>query len=225
MNKPPASLAETLSLPYRAVWTIALCTGCLAVPVAIVAPKFLWVPIILGIIAVVVFEIWECYSRGRSVQLPLQMPRNFFGLARYKGHVAISGHLDKESPGQGLFDFILSPTRRTSKAARAIRDPDTGEMIYLVDTDRFVATLLALYLPDLEKVADISLKRALHRYGEMQEMSEHLEQFLRDKTVLEVIQADFRANAAHAINRSSERAVRDLLVKLARADATAKKGS
>ena len=85
----------------------------------------------------------------------------------------------------------------------------TGESIYLIDTERFVALLLKDLAPNADKIAEFAIKQALHRYGEMSGISKELEKFFSSKATLEVMKSDLRSNIAHTINNSSEAAIRE----------------
>jgi hypothetical protein len=145
-------------------------------------------------------------------QLPLmRTPKGFWGLAKYKGHVALWSQVEKEPEDQWTFAFLHVPKKSTSKSARMIRDPETGDLIYLIDTERFVSLLQKDISPSTDTVAEFAWKQALHQFGEMEGMSPELERFLSSKTTLEVLKSNIKGGVTHSINNSSEAALREII--------------
>ena len=66
-------------------------------------------------------------------------------------------------------------------------------------------------IEDSDKATEASLRIAAHRYGELHGISPELEQFLRDKGVLDVMKSDFRGNISANLNRACEAVIRDLI--------------
>jgi len=203
--------------PTKRIWLVAVLVGViLGPPLSFLAPNFPWIiiiPIVLGVGIVCFLEFSGSREKPeRQIHL-LKMPSSFFGLARYRGHVALGLPVEDDDPAQGTFDFLKIGRRRPHKGARIIRDPETGEQIYLIDAERFVTKLLNQILHNTDQVTEVSLNHALHRYGEMELHSGELERFLKDKSVLEVVKSDFRGNTAQNVNRSGEAVIRELVSK------------
>ena len=197
----------------RRIWLAGiLIATCVGGPLSLFANKAPWlifIPMFLGTVIVCYLEIIsELKSEG--AQLPLvKVPRTFLGLHKYKGHVALWSPVEKEAEDQWSFAFLDVPKRRLPKVPRMIIDPETGEQIYLIDTERFVSLLIDHVLPGTEQVSEFALLQALHRYGEMESISGELERFLRSKTVLEVLKSHIRGNMQQTINNSSEAVIRE----------------
>lgn len=210
------------SIPFRQIWYVAIAVGVLvALPLAFFAhqaPGTIAIPIGLGVLVLVYSELVGDQSPGDLNKQDdlfrnpsISVPGYFVGLAKFGGHVALTRSVDEPQPDQQTFAFLDLPRRKAAPAVRLIRDPDTGERVFLLDTEKFVAHTMRQYLPQSEKAAEMALLRALHRFGEMESLSPDLEKFLRSKSVIESIRADFRGNASQALGGSSEAACRELI--------------
>jgi hypothetical protein len=218
---------ETPVFQTRHVWLVALIAAMvLGVPLSFLASKAPWVvciPILAGTGIVLLLEAWRLTTKRRIQPALLKMPRDFLGMAGYKGYAVLAVPVEEEEKeSQEIFDFLRVSRRKAPKTARIIKD-ESGREVYLIDCERFVTMLLNRMLPNTDKATEMSLIHALHRYGEMRSTSVELEYFLRDKTVLDVIKSDFRGNTALTINRSGEAVIREL-IKEAKAAKESKQG-
>jgi hypothetical protein len=207
---------DQAAFPTRRIWLVAILTAvCIGAPISVFVKHSPWlisIPIIFGVVVLMAFQIVHELRSPSFQELPLvKSSGDLFGLTKYKGHVALSFPIEKVVNDQETFAFLDIPRKKAPKNARIIRDPDTGEKIYLIDTERFISLLLSRVSDNTDKLTECSILHALQRYGEMHGISSDLEKFLRSKTTLEVIKSDFRGNAAHTINNSSEAAIRDAI--------------
>lgn len=205
---------ESAIFPNRQLWLIATIVAlAVGVPLSFFASKLPWlicVPIFIGTAIIASIEVINVLKKS-AMQLPLlKMPATFVGLAKYRGHVSLSVPVELEAADQETFDFLKTPRRKISKSARIIKD-ESGDEIYIIDGERFVTLLVSKILPNADKVTELSFLHALQRYSEMESHSVELVQFLRDKTVLEVIKQDFRGNTAQTINRCGEAIIREMI--------------
>lgn len=204
---------NTAPFPNRQIWLIATIVAfALGVPFSFFsdsAPWLICIPIVVG---TMIIGIAELKGVWQATQLPLiKMPRHFFGLNRYKGYSVIALPIEKEEPNQKLFDF-LSTQRGTTKFPKVIKD-EKGYDFIAVDAEQFIHMVSLKASPNFDKVAEAALIMAVHRYGEMHNISAELEQFIRDKTILETFKADFRGNSNTNLNRSAEAVIRELMKK------------
>jgi len=202
--------------PSRQIWLVAMLTAIvIGAPLSFFSDQAPWViaiPILVGTSIIMLAEFAAMGRKGNQ-QLPLlKMGKSFWGLAAYRRHVALAlPPEDDEPPDQGIFDFVSAKRRNVSKTARLITDAESGDQVYVIDSERFVTLLLNRVLPNTDQVTEVSLLHAIHRYGEMNALSPELERFLTDKTVLEVVKSDFRGNTAQTVNRCGESVVRELV--------------
>ncbi len=205
---------ETAEFPNRQLWLIAVIVALvLGVPLSFFSDKFPWlicIPVFTGTAIIACIEVFNVWKYQPAQPALIKMPSKFFGLARYRGHVALAVQPEAEESGQEIFEFLKKPRKKISKTARIIKD-DSGDEIYIIDGERFVTLLLSRLLPAADKVTEVSLLHALQRYWEMETHSVELERFLNDKTVQEVIKSDFRGNTVQTINRCGEAIIREMV--------------
>jgi len=205
---------ETTEFPNRQLWLIAVIVALVAgVPLSFFSDKSPWlicIPIFTVAAIIACLEVFNAWKYQPMQPALIKMPSTFFGLARYRGHVALSIPPETQEAGQETFEFLKKPRRKTIKTARIIKD-DSGDEIYIIDGERFVTLLLSRILPAADKVTEVSLLHALQRYGEMDAHSVELARFLNDKTVQEVIKSDFRGNTVQTINRCGEAIIREMV--------------
>ncbi len=204
---------DTQTFPSRQIWLVAVIVAALVgIPLSVFADKTPWlivIPILIGVTVILAQEIWASLSRNAQLTL-VGMPKEYLELARYRGHVALSIPVAEDDTRQEFFEFIKTSRRKVTKSAEVITD-DAGNKVHVIDSERFVTLLFNRILPSTDQVAELSLLRALRRYERMHTLSPQLEQFLKDKTVLTVIKADFKGNTAQAINRAGEAVIRELV--------------
>ncbi len=204
---------DDFTFPLRRIWLVSILVAVvIATPLSFFSRSHPWligVPIVIGVSALCIMEIFA-ETVQQDPQLPLiKSPAGYFGLAKFKGHVAMVTAVEKSAPNQKTFDFLNIQRKKSTKPTRIIRDPETGEEIYLIDTEKFVSMFLTHVLPVTDQITEMSLLHALHRFGEMEGVSSEFEKFLRSKAALEIIKADFRSNTAQTINTAGERVLRE----------------
>jgi hypothetical protein len=212
-----------LTIPFKQIWSIAAIAAVLfGVPVALFSQRVPWlicVPIAGTTILIVTLDILDSWKISqvegiaRGILPMAAMPYNFFGIGRYKRHVVFRLP-DRDNPEeQAMFGFLDTSVRGPHKPTKIIKD-DFGNSLYVVDCEKFLTVLWQRMAENSDKVTEMSLIHAMHRYGEMRGISSQLEQLLRDKTVLDVIKSDFRGNAALTLNRTGESVMREMLKKM-----------
>ncbi len=174
---------DTQTFPSRQIWLVAVIVAALVgIPLSVFADKTPWLIVIPILIGVTVILAQEIWaSLSRNAQLTL--------VGMPKEYLELA---------------------KVTKSAEVITD-DAGNKVHVIDSERFVTLLFNRILPSTDQVAELSLLRALRRYERMHTLSPQLEQFLKDKTVLTVIKADFKGNTAQAINRAGEAVIRELV--------------
>jgi hypothetical protein len=201
-------------VPFSRIWLTAILVAIvLGVPSAFFAEKYPWViaiPIAVGTLAVIVPEILGLLP-PTGEQLPLiRMPRDYLGLSRYKGYAAIGLPTEEEEPDQQIFEFVNTPRRKPNKFPAIVKD-EHGNDIVVIDAERFISLVVGQTADTTDRVAEATLKMAVHRYGETHGISDELERFLRDRTVLDVIKSDFRGNVSANLNNACESVIRALI--------------
>lgn len=205
----------TSFMPMKRIWLTAILVAVVsAVPVAILCKNYPWIiaiPVAVGVIFVVWLEFVAENKAAAQKQNLFSMPMDFRALSGYRGLAALLLPSGKEDQNQDFFDFLPSAKKRKQlKEAFKITDPKEGEM-YVVDCERFVTLMVDKTLSNSDKIVEMSLKKAVDRYGQMKSHNEELQRLLLDSGVLDVIKSDYRGNLIQSINRNGEQILRDLL--------------
>lgn len=207
---------QAAKFPTQGIWLVAIAVAfATGFPISFFISKAPWlicIPILLGTSIICWFEFsgWEL-NRDQP-ELPwLKMPSDFLGLSSYRRHIWFSFQASQPQTDQEIFDFLRASLRKPIKSPRIFKNPETGEDIYVIDSERFVTLLVNKMLPESDKAAEAALRLAWARYSKMKSVSNEFHQFLNDRSVLDVIKSDFRANTIQIVNRSGEAIIRSLI--------------
>lgn len=210
----PQSLDDAReNLCIKRIWMIAICTAIIgAIPVTIfknTAPWLIAVPICIGTIVALGFEIWDLMKRrgfvssyGRISGPASGIPSGLEGLQEYQ-NFSLQLQYPGDTEGQSLFSFLNSraqPPRKPRKIQLA-----SGDEISVVSVDRYVELLVDRLLRDSDAIVEHAMTMGATRFGGSGKLS---------KVILETIQADFRGNWLTVVSRDAELVIRDLEEKL-----------
>ncbi len=198
---------------YRVAWFFSFGLAILFAPFVVAfknqAPWLIAVPVGLGALAVLLFEVTHSRSKG-ALEALIVLPEGYHGLKAYENLLALEiKHPKKASKGQlPLLPGFEEP--RPHNSLRILRD-ERGTEISVVNCDRYSALLITYLLDNLDKVTDHALAAGLVRFGRAGKGGIDLQALVQDKSVREVIKADFRGNLVMVVSKGGEKVLKDLI--------------
>lgn len=203
---------------YRFGWVFSFVVALVFAPFIVLfqhsAPWLIAVPIILGAAVIFISEWRFSAVMPPDIEVFESLPKGFSGLKSYEQFLSLTIQTTKKTPKNQLSLFDAFPEPTSVNSIRTLYDANSKE-IAAVNCDRFSALLISYLLENLDTATEKSLRAGLSRFGELGKGNSDIKMFVHDKTIREVIKADFRGNLVALVSRGGEKVVKDLLKSMA----------
>jgi hypothetical protein len=201
---------------YRPVWIFSFGLAIIFAPLVVVlnnsAPWLIAVPIVIGAVAIFIYELWAS-SQWESDEPGyfVGFPQDLKGLKAYEQFFALEINPPRRKDGKGQLALFAGFTETTSSNSIRFVDSTDGRRIAIIPCDRYSALLITYLLENLDKATEKSLAAGMSRFGKLGKGQSDIKLFVQDKGIREIIKADFRGNLLSLVTKGGEKVVKDLL--------------
>jgi len=210
---------EASESSYRVAWLIGIAIATLSTPFVVVfkatAPWIILIPITIGAFLVTVLEF-------RLLKLPKPLkrflyaepnaeeaPTDFQMLRKYDELMALDIKPPKRKIPKEQLAFKGFPEAKPSNSVRYLSDEE-GRKVAVISCEKFSALMITYLVEHVDESTDVALRNGLDKFSKSESVKREIEMFLQDKTVREVVKAQFRGNMAMTIAKGGQKVVKDL---------------
>jgi hypothetical protein len=208
--KPPKAAGD-----YRAVWVGAFLIAILFAPYVVLfretAPWLIAIPIVLGCLAVIAYEMRNSgfWQREESEHLET-MEAEHEGLKRYDRLLSLDVRPPSKVPRNQLALFPGFEQATPHNSVRMLLDSHNNE-IPTVSCERYSALLVSYMMSNVDKATDKALSAAVKRFCKMGRSATEIHLVLDNQIYRDIIKADVRGNLLTQISKGGEKVAKDLL--------------